>query len=63
MEHIFNSARNVVIAVKSGDVTQSHTIWKRDRFLPYVPSPIYYKGELIMVKDGGILTAFDARNR
>ena len=63
MERIFNSAQNVVVAVKAGgvgDITQSHILWKRQKFLPYVPSPIYYNGELIMVKNGGILTAFDA---
>ncbi|MEM7387844.1 MAG: PQQ-binding-like beta-propeller repeat protein [Verrucomicrobiota bacterium] len=29
--------------------------------LPYVPTPIYYKGNLYIVSDGGIASCFDAR--
>jgi outer membrane protein assembly factor BamB len=44
----------------SGDVTDSHVIWRQTRGLPYVPSAILYRGQYVMVKDGGIVTAYDA---
>lgn len=57
-----SSSRNSAFALKpggSGNVTESHIIWKQKRGLPYVPSAIVYEGQYIMVKDGGILTAYD----
>jgi outer membrane protein assembly factor BamB len=44
----------------SGDVTNSNVIWKKTQGLPYVPSGIFYNGAYILVKDGGIVTAYDA---
>jgi hypothetical protein len=44
-----------------GDVTQSHVAWKQTKGLPYVPSAIVYRGQYVMVKDGGIVTAYDAQ--
>lgn len=55
---------NVLIAVKPGgrgDVTKSHVAWKATRGLPYVPSPIYYDGRVYIVKDGGLISSFNAR--
>ena len=45
----------------TGDVTATHMLWKQTRGLPYVPSPIAYRGQLVMVKDGGFVTAYDAK--
>jgi outer membrane protein assembly factor BamB len=45
----------------SGDVTDSHMLWKKTRGLPYVPSAIVYRGQLVMLKDGGIITAYDVK--
>jgi outer membrane protein assembly factor BamB len=56
--------KNLAFAVKaggSGDVTESHVLWKQKRGLPYVPSPLVYRGQLVMVKDGGMVTAYDAK--
>ncbi len=56
-------SRNSAFAVRPGgrgDVTESHVIWKATRGLPYVPSAIAYRGQYVMVKDGGIVTAYDA---
>jgi outer membrane protein assembly factor BamB len=44
----------------SGDVTESHTLWKKTKGLPYVASAIIYRGQYVMVKDGGIVIACDA---
>jgi outer membrane protein assembly factor BamB len=45
----------------SGDVTNTHMLWKKTRGLPYVSSAIVYRGQYVMVKDGGIVTAYDTR--
>jgi outer membrane protein assembly factor BamB len=36
-------------------------LWKKTRGLPYVPSPIEYRGQLVMIKNGGLVTAYDAK--
>src|SRR5262245_9148417 len=45
----------------SGDIGESHVIWKKTHGLPYVSSGIVYGGQYMMVKDGGIVTAYDAK--
>jgi outer membrane protein assembly factor BamB len=54
---------NTAFAVKpggSGDVSKTHVVWKKTRGLPYVTSALVYRGQYVMVKDGGIVTAYDA---
>jgi outer membrane protein assembly factor BamB len=56
--------KNSAFALKAGgtgDVTKSHTLWKNTKGLPYIPSAIVYQGQCVMVKDGGIVTAYDAK--
>jgi outer membrane protein assembly factor BamB len=58
------AGKNSAFAVKAGgtgDVTESHVLWKQKRGLPYVASAIVYGGQLVMVKDGGLVTAYDAK--
>jgi len=58
------ATRNSAFAVRaggSGDVTHSHVLWKQTKGLPYVPSAIAYRGQYVMVKDGGIVTAYDEK--
>jgi outer membrane protein assembly factor BamB len=43
----------------SGDVTTTHVQWRSSKQLPYVPSPVFYKGHLYMVKSGGIVSCVD----
>lgn len=45
----------------AGDVTESHFLWKNSRSLPNVPSPLFYRGVLYTLKEGGILTSFDVK--
>jgi outer membrane protein assembly factor BamB len=55
---------NVAVAVKPGghgDITQTHLAWKFTRGLPYVASPLCYQGRLYLIRDGGMLSSFDAR--
>ena len=61
---MMSASRNSAFAVKSGgagDVSDSHVLWKKTKALPYVPSAIVYQGKYVMVKDGGIVTAYDAK--
>jgi outer membrane protein assembly factor BamB len=44
----------------SGDVTESNTLWKRTKGLPYIASAIHYGGQLVMIRDGGIVIACEA---
>jgi outer membrane protein assembly factor BamB len=46
----------------SGDVTKSHVIWQQKRGLPYVASAILYAGQFVMVRDKGIVTAYDPKS-
>jgi outer membrane protein assembly factor BamB len=60
-----SEGRNSAFAVKAGgtgDVSKSHVLWKKTRGLPYVPSALVYRGQCVMVKDGGIVTAYDEKN-
>jgi outer membrane protein assembly factor BamB len=57
--------RNVVVAIAPGglgDITKTHVRWEFTKQIPYCPSPLYYRGFLFMVKDGGILTVLDAES-
>jgi outer membrane protein assembly factor BamB len=57
------SSHNVTLAVRPGnargDLTDSHVIWRQERNVPQVSSPLLYRGALYTIKDGGILTAIN----
>jgi outer membrane protein assembly factor BamB len=59
------ASRNTLIAVRHGgrgDLTGSpNVLWRMQKFLPNVPSPLVYRGVLYIVKDGGILTSLDPK--
>jgi outer membrane protein assembly factor BamB len=63
LRRIFQTAQNRMVAIKpggKGDITQTHVVWSQAKHLPFVPSPLLYKGLLFMVRNGGILVALDA---
>jgi outer membrane protein assembly factor BamB len=45
----------------TGDVSGSHVLWKKLKGLPYVPTALVYRGQLVMIKDGGLVSAYDAK--
>jgi outer membrane protein assembly factor BamB len=45
----------------TGDVSRSGVLWSKVKGLPYIPSAIVVGGQYVMVKDGGLVTAYDAR--
>ncbi len=59
---VFRRAQNAVLAVKpngAGELNESAVLWKHERGVPYVSTPLIDKGCLWMVKDGGIVTKLD----
>jgi len=42
-------------------VTDTHMVWNKKRGLPYIPSALVYRGQYVMVKDGGMVTVYDAK--
>ena len=53
---------DVLLAIKpggEGDVTESHVAWQTRRGLPELPSPLFYRGRLYLVKNGGLVTCLD----
>ncbi len=64
MRKVFESARNVVVAVKpggTGDITETHVLWRYNKQIPYCPSPVYYRGQIFMIRNGGVLAVVDAK--
>jgi outer membrane protein assembly factor BamB len=55
---------NVLVAIKpggGGELAGSAVVWKQARGLPYVPSPLHYDGRVYLVRDGGMVSSFDAK--
>ena len=57
---------NSAFAVKpggTGDVSKSHVIWRttNKKVLPYVPTGVVSDGVFYLIKDGGLLSAYDAK--
>ena len=58
---LFELAENTLVALKPGDVGQPpKVVWEYHRGLPYVASPLIYRGQVFLIKDGGIATVLDA---
>lgn len=61
---LFDRAENVLVAVRpngTGDVSNTHVLWRQTRGLPYCPTPLYYDGRVYLVKNGGLATCIEAR--
>jgi outer membrane protein assembly factor BamB len=55
-------AQNGLLAFRlggRGDVTESALLWRYQRSVPQLPTPVLYRGVLYMINDGGILTTLD----
>lgn len=58
---IFELAQNSIVALKATSVDSApEVVWEYKRGLPYVASPLVYRGLVYLVKDGGIVTILDA---
>ena len=61
---LMKRGENVLLAVKpggQGDITATAVAWKATRGLPYVPSPLHYDGRVYLIRDGGLMSSFDAK--
>ena len=56
------SATSALFAIRPGgrgDLTASNILWRHDKGLPNIPSPLLYRDVLYVLREGGILTSFD----
>ena len=59
------ASRNGLMAVKlggRGDVTGTGVLWRFEKSLPDVPTPLVYNDVVYLVRSGGIATTLDARS-
>jgi outer membrane protein assembly factor BamB len=64
MYRVKRSSVNSIMAVRpggTGDMTAKAVLWQYYKALPNVPSPLVYRGVVYLMKEGGILTALDAK--
>jgi outer membrane protein assembly factor BamB len=64
MSEMLAKGENLLVAVRPGghgELSASNVAWKQTRGLPYVPSPLYYRGRVYLVKDGGMVSSYDAK--
>ncbi len=65
ISEIFSKSENVALAIRPGgigDVTKTHVAWRQTRGLPYVPTPLLYQHRLYLIRNGGLLSCFNATN-
>jgi outer membrane protein assembly factor BamB len=58
------ASRNGFLAVKlggSGDVTNTHVLWRYEKSLPDVPAPLVYNDVVFLFRSGGIATTLHAQ--
>lgn len=60
---VFELARNSVMVLRMrGNGAAPQLVWRYEKGIPYVPSPLVYRGVLYLIKEGGILTSFDVND-
>ena len=61
LSDIFRNSKNTLMAldVSNGATKEPTILWKFYKGLPYVPSPIVYREKVYIVKNGGMVSAFD----
>ncbi|MFN0050945.1 MAG: PQQ-binding-like beta-propeller repeat protein [Planctomycetales bacterium] len=63
-KRLLDQGRNSVLAIRpggSGEITDTHVAWTYLKHVPFCATPVLAQGRLFAIKDGGILTALDAR--
>jgi len=60
---MIEKAENSLFALRSNGSRAVETAWKlTPKGLPYVPSPLFYRGNIYLIKDGGLLSCFEAKS-
>jgi outer membrane protein assembly factor BamB len=65
MRSMFAKAVNQLFAIKpggKGDITESHVLWQVSRQLPYVSSPVAVNGRVFTMKNGGLVSCYEAKS-
>jgi outer membrane protein assembly factor BamB len=58
------ASENGLLAIRlggRGDMTDKSVVWKYQRAVPQLPSPLFYRDVLYMVNDGGIVTTINPK--
>jgi len=59
---MMDKSDNAIFAVRPTSAKTAEIAWKeKPKGLPYVPSPLFYRGNIYLIKDGGLLSCFDAK--
>ena len=64
MREMFAKTGNALLAIRPGghgDITGTHVVWKVTRGLPYVASPLYHRGRVYTIKNGGLVSCYEAK--
>ncbi len=62
-KQIVKSMKHGLVAIRlggSGDVSKSHLLWRAEKNVPEVPSPLVHDGRLYALRNGGVLSCFAA---
>lgn len=62
-KNVMSNRNHGITAIKpggEGDVTATAVLWREQKNIPEVPSPLFYQGRLYTIVNGGILTCFNA---
>lgn len=65
MREMFAKTGNALLAIRPGgrgEITASHVAWRVTRSLPYVASPLFYQGRVYTIKNGGLVSCYDAKS-
>jgi outer membrane protein assembly factor BamB len=59
-----DDAGNALFAIRLGGTgdTTGNVLWRFEKSLPNIPSPVLYKGVLYVLREGGVMTALDPAN-
>jgi len=64
MTNLFAKGDSGLFALRapgSGDITGTHVAWKQTKGIAGLSSPLFYKGRIYVVQDGGRVTCWDAK--
>ena len=59
----FRRGRPILLALKpggEGNIEKTHVSWELNKSIPEIPSPLFYKDIVYLVRNGGILAAIDS---
>jgi len=62
-QSLFERGQNMILSIKpgpAGESTESHIRWTQKKQVPFCASPLYHDGMIITVKDGGIVSCWQA---